>query len=235
MDGGTGTLPRCWTSSVLCDAHPKADKPLVELPDEGQQPRHSSLELFAKGTVAAVSTPPKIVQFLGQTVRNAVTTISHLRRDNPPPRPMSAPKTSFNGALSSHRSFAYASLPLADVKHVKNSLGVKVNDVILCVVSGALRSSLLVSCICGISFCAGLGGARFSQVIGFSVSGADILTVDGRNIANMTRCSTITAATEASRTPFLRSGTISLSSERSVRGPSPSNCSPHALSAITPD
>jgi WS/DGAT/MGAT family acyltransferase len=129
-------------SSVLCDAHPNADKPLVELPDEGEQPRHSSLELFAKGTVAAVSTPPKIVQFLGQTVRNAVTTISHLQRDNPPPRPMSAPKTSFNGALSSHRSFAYTSLPLADVKHVKNSLGVKVNDVILCVVSGALRNYL---------------------------------------------------------------------------------------------
>ncbi|OBC00049.1 hypothetical protein A5784_21180 [Mycobacterium sp. 852013-50091_SCH5140682] len=56
---------------------------------------------------------------------------------------MSAPKTSFDGALSSHRSFAYTSLPMADIKHVKNSLGVKVNDVILCVVAGALRSYLL--------------------------------------------------------------------------------------------
>jgi WS/DGAT/MGAT family acyltransferase len=130
-------------SSVLCDAHPKADKPLVDLPEDGDQPRHSAVELFAKGTVAAATSPPKIVQYLGQTVRGALTTISHLRRDNPPPRPMSAPKTSFNGVLSSHRSFAYTSLSMADIKHVKNSLGVKVNDVILCVVAGALRSYLL--------------------------------------------------------------------------------------------
>ncbi|WP_454789740.1 WS/DGAT/MGAT family O-acyltransferase [Mycolicibacterium lutetiense] len=130
-------------SSVLCDVTPDADEPAVDLPDEDEHPRHSSLELLAKGTLAAASTPPKIVQFLGKTVRDAVTTVNHLRRDNPPPRPMSAPKTSFNGALSSHRSFAYTSLPLADVKHVKNSLGVKVNDVILCIVAGALRTYLI--------------------------------------------------------------------------------------------
>ncbi|MEV0669841.1 wax ester/triacylglycerol synthase family O-acyltransferase [Mycobacterium sp. NPDC050441] len=130
-------------SSVLCDVTPDADKPVVDLPDEVEHPRHSSLELFGRGTLAVASTPPKIVQFLGKTVRDAVTTVNHLRRDNPPPRPMSAPKTSFNGALSSHRSFAYTSLPLADVKHVKNSLRVKVNDVILCIVAGALRNYLI--------------------------------------------------------------------------------------------
>ncbi len=129
-------------SSVLCDVTPDAEGPIVELPDEGEQPRHSSLELFAKGTLSAATTPPKVVQYLGQTVRNAVSTISHLRRDDPPPRPMSAPKTSFNGALSSHRSFAYTSLPMAHIKHVKNGLGVKVNDVILSVVAGALRTYL---------------------------------------------------------------------------------------------
>ncbi|MED5811569.1 wax ester/triacylglycerol synthase family O-acyltransferase [Mycolicibacterium sp. 050232] len=130
-------------SSVLCDVTPDGDKPVVDLPADGEQPRQSAVELFAKGTFAAATSPPKIAQYLGRTVRTAVTTIGHLRRDNPPPRPMSAPKTSFNGALSSHRSFAYTSLPLSDVKHAKNSFGVKVNDVILCVVSGALRNYLV--------------------------------------------------------------------------------------------
>ncbi|BDY31287.1 WS/DGAT/MGAT family O-acyltransferase [Mycolicibacterium mageritense] len=129
-------------SSVLCDVIPDADEPVIDLPEDGEQSRHSNVELFARGALAAATSPPKVVRYLGQTVRHAVTTIGHLRRDDPPPRPMSAPKTSFNGALSSHRTFAYASLPLAEIKHVKNSCDVKVNDVILCVVAGALRRYL---------------------------------------------------------------------------------------------
>lgn len=53
------------------------------------------------------------------------------------------PQTSFNGALTPHRSFATTSIPFADVREVKNEFGVTVNDVVLALVSGALRSYLL--------------------------------------------------------------------------------------------
>jgi len=53
------------------------------------------------------------------------------------------PKVSFNGSLSPRRGFATASLSLEDFKAVKNGFDVKMNDVVLAVVGGALRSYLL--------------------------------------------------------------------------------------------
>lgn len=57
-----------------------------------------------------------------------------------PPAPFTAPRTSFNVALSPHRQFAGCDVPLAEVKAVKNALGGTVNDVVLALCSGALRS-----------------------------------------------------------------------------------------------
>lgn len=59
------------------------------------------------------------------------------------PRPvLDVPRTSFNGALSPDRAFATGQLPLADVRRVKEAFGVTVNDVLLAVVGGALRTYL---------------------------------------------------------------------------------------------
>ena len=59
------------------------------------------------------------------------------------PRPiLDTAKTPFNGALTPHRSFATATLPLADVKTVKDAFGVTVNDVVLAMVAGSLRAWL---------------------------------------------------------------------------------------------
>lgn len=59
------------------------------------------------------------------------------------PRPvLDTPPTSFNGALSARRSFATASLSLGDARAVKAAYGVTLNDVVLGVVSGALRTYL---------------------------------------------------------------------------------------------
>src|SRR5699024_9040025 len=56
--------------------------------------------------------------------------------------PFSAPRTSFNGTITGHRSIAYGQVCLDDVKKVKNAFGVKVNDVVLAMVAGALRKYL---------------------------------------------------------------------------------------------
>jgi len=58
------------------------------------------------------------------------------------PLPFSTPNTSFNSALTPHRTFAFTTLSLADVKDVKEVFGATVNDVVLAVCAGALRRYL---------------------------------------------------------------------------------------------
>jgi WS/DGAT/MGAT family acyltransferase len=53
-----------------------------------------------------------------------------------------APQTPFNRAITPHRSVAYGSAPLADVKRVKNVFGVTVNDAVLAACALALRRYL---------------------------------------------------------------------------------------------
>ncbi|MGB8649882.1 MAG: WS/DGAT domain-containing protein, partial [Mycobacteriales bacterium] len=54
-----------------------------------------------------------------------------------------APATPFNKAISPHRRWAFLSLPLDEVKAVKNSAGGTVNDVVMALSTGALRRWLL--------------------------------------------------------------------------------------------
>lgn len=57
------------------------------------------------------------------------------------PRPvLDVPRVSFNGALDARRIFATCQLPLAEIKVVRRAHDVSVNDVVLAVVAGALRS-----------------------------------------------------------------------------------------------
>jgi WS/DGAT/MGAT family acyltransferase len=54
-----------------------------------------------------------------------------------------APKTCFNGRISPHRRFAFGQLDLGEVKEVKNKHGCTVNDVVVSICAGAVRSWLL--------------------------------------------------------------------------------------------
>ena len=54
-----------------------------------------------------------------------------------------APKTRFNGKVSAHRVFDAVPFPLADIRAIKDAVpGATVNDVILSIVGGALRTYL---------------------------------------------------------------------------------------------
>jgi WS/DGAT/MGAT family acyltransferase len=83
-----------------------------------------------------------------RTARRTVQTVLRTRERNrqpdvnPPPGFFAAPPTSFNAALTPHRGYAYTSVSLSDVKAVKNKVGVSVNDVVLALCAGALRSYL---------------------------------------------------------------------------------------------
>jgi diacylglycerol O-acyltransferase len=57
--------------------------------------------------------------------------------------PLTAPATPFNGALDATRELAFARVPLAGVKSVKNAFGLTVNDVVLALCARTLRRYLL--------------------------------------------------------------------------------------------
>jgi WS/DGAT/MGAT family acyltransferase len=83
-----------------------------------------------------------------KAVQRTASVALNLRRRNrlpdvvPPPAPFAAPRTSLNVSLTPRRRFAFVDVSVDDVKLVKNVLGGTVNDVVLGVCAGALRSYL---------------------------------------------------------------------------------------------
>jgi diacylglycerol O-acyltransferase / wax synthase len=68
--------------------------------------------------------------------------ISQIVRGDLGAQRLDAPRTRFNAKLSAGRSVAFGTLPLTDVKTVKNALGITVNDVVIALCAGALRRRL---------------------------------------------------------------------------------------------
>lgn len=57
--------------------------------------------------------------------------------------PIKAPRGPYGGRVSPHRIFGVGSVSLDDIKAVKNGFGVKVNDVVVTIVAGAVRKDLI--------------------------------------------------------------------------------------------
>ncbi len=83
-----------------------------------------------------------VVRTVSRTVRVARGLSSRHRdgADPAPPSPFEAPRTSINRAISPHRRVSFATLPLADVRRIRDVLGGTTNDVVLAVTSGAMRT-----------------------------------------------------------------------------------------------
>ena len=71
-----------------------------------------------------------------------VHTLSQLVRGDLSAERLDAPRTRFNAKLSPARSVAFGTVPLSDVKAIKNALGITVNDVVIALCAGALRRRL---------------------------------------------------------------------------------------------
>ena len=89
--------------------------------------------------------PVKLVQAIKQTTEMMLQFRSRVRPEGiaPPIVPFSAPRTSLNVPITPHRSFAFTEVTLADIKKIRSVLGGTVNDVVLAICAGALRSYLI--------------------------------------------------------------------------------------------
>jgi len=93
-----------------------------------------------------LSALPGATNFPGaQLISGTAETVGRLVGQRPVPskRSLHAPRTPLNGSITAHRRFSFGSLPLADVKAVKNHFGMTVNDVVMALTASALRRWLL--------------------------------------------------------------------------------------------
>ncbi|UFS98919.1 WS/DGAT/MGAT family O-acyltransferase [Nocardia huaxiensis] len=139
VDGITGTN----MMMHLCDLEPGVSYPpsaeTTSTPDEPNDLLLAGEALLKlPGKLGLVGMVPKTIGILGGLVqrrRNAGGTRGM-------PLPFTAPRTMFNRAITPHRAVSFVQTDLADIKEIKTAFGIKVNDVVLAVVGGALRSYL---------------------------------------------------------------------------------------------
>ena len=134
VDGVTGAN----LMSQLCAT--EADAPPPD-PVEGVG-GGSGWQIAAGGLFRFATRPLRLANVVPQTISSMVATVRKALEGQTMARPFAAPRTAFNASISGRRNLAYAQLDLGDVKKVKNHFGVKVNDVVMALVSGVLRQYL---------------------------------------------------------------------------------------------
>ncbi|MCB0947994.1 MAG: wax ester/triacylglycerol synthase family O-acyltransferase [Mycobacterium sp.] len=135
VDGVTGAN----LMSKLCSTEPDAPPPD---PVDGAG-EASGLEIAVSGAVRFASRPLKLANVVPSTLSSVLDTVKRARSGLAMAAPFAAPQTSFNTNVTGHRNIAFAQLDLEHIKTVKNHFGVKLNDVVMALVSGVLRKFLL--------------------------------------------------------------------------------------------
>ncbi len=134
VDGVTGAA----LMSQLCAT--EADAPAPD-PVDGVGGA-SGWQIAAGGLLRFATRPLQLANLVPDTVSTVVGTLLRAREGLTMARPFTAPRTVFNNSISGRRNIAYSQLDLEDIKTVKNRFGVKVNDVVMALVSGVLRQYL---------------------------------------------------------------------------------------------
>lgn len=135
----------------------------VDAEEPPGEPTPTTLELLGRGLTSAARNPVEVLRFVPRSlsfldqlpgasnfpgagllsstaglVNRALGGGRHVGH-----RDLHAPRTPFNGPITPHRRFAYGSVPLDDVKRVKNHFDMTVNDVVMTLTATALRRWLL--------------------------------------------------------------------------------------------
>ncbi|HEX8052157.1 MAG TPA: wax ester/triacylglycerol synthase family O-acyltransferase [Thermoleophilaceae bacterium] len=144
VDGISGVDIASVLFDLSPDPAPVPDPPRRWLP----RPLPSRGQLLAEALVERATVPAEVVRGVRAVFRaprriasaavDALTGIGAMAWNGMSP----APPSPYNTSIGPHRRFTWARASLADVKAIKNSLGGTVNDVMLAVVTGALRRDL---------------------------------------------------------------------------------------------
>lgn len=138
IDGASGNA----AYDILMDETP--EHPPVEAPAgfTDERPSQLALSLVEQATANffrfQLDTPLRLMGALEtgarlarRTARNDLGTLGRL-----------APETRFNKQISAHRTWAGGEMPMADLKKMKTGAGVTINDIVLAVCAGGLRTYL---------------------------------------------------------------------------------------------
>jgi WS/DGAT/MGAT family acyltransferase len=135
-------------ATVLFDLQP-VPEPVEAEHDWVASPEPSGAELLANDALGVAKTPLRLLRRVERAVehpRDAAKQVAEAAEAlgqvgwnfaNP------APKVPLNVEIGSHRRYEWVRSDLAQFKRIKNALGGTVNDVVLAVVSGALRRWLI--------------------------------------------------------------------------------------------
>lgn len=135
--GGLEAMRALFDTTADGPARPPTAAPATDDPDPGP----ATLLLHALGR--AVSTQPlAATRATAQIARKLPPLVAQLGRGGLPVTGLDAPANPFGGRITPERTFAAVSLPMSRIKDVRAATGVKVNDVLLALVGGALRRYL---------------------------------------------------------------------------------------------
>lgn len=129
--------------SHLCSLEP--GQPPLDLAPTGTRPGDApgDLALFGRALAANLARPFEAARLVRPTAALIGKSLSRARSGTAMAAPLTAPRTSFNGTITSHRTIAFTDISLDQIRQVKNAVeGTTVNDVVLTLSGGALRRYL---------------------------------------------------------------------------------------------
>ena len=140
LDGVAGS----GMAALLFDFEPAPTKqPIPPLPAPDREP--SDAFFFVQSVVSSATAPCRLARYGARLARRGIDTMVFVVSQRPKPdvsAMLQAPRTSFNRSIGARRSMAFTSVALRDVKALREHYDVKINDIVLALCSGALRTYL---------------------------------------------------------------------------------------------
>ncbi|HEX3796730.1 MAG TPA: wax ester/triacylglycerol synthase family O-acyltransferase [Acidimicrobiales bacterium] len=129
---------------VLFDLEPKPPKAEQKAERQLDSRIPSKFELVSGALMANMVRPFELPKMMWRT-GSAVVGVRRIRQtaSGKAALPLTAPRTSINVSVHARRRVAFAAASLADVKKLKNAMDTTVNDVVLAMCAGALRTYLM--------------------------------------------------------------------------------------------
>ena len=107
------------------------------------EPVPTEAEMFTNSVAAILHSPARMFHAVRNLTPGLLRAVRRTREESlDVALPLMAPRLSMNRSIGPHRIVGLSTVPLADVKAVRSAFGVTVNDVVLAVTAGALRSYL---------------------------------------------------------------------------------------------